>query len=84
MPKETQHIVFKPNFNEDVIETPVAFANTKGGNDWNRRREYMYIIVDDKKKDHFENEVGNLTKRNKITSMVECNTAGYDFKTIYS
>ncbi|MDR0796859.1 MAG: ATP-binding protein, partial [Tannerella sp.] len=31
MVKETQHIEFKPNFNEDVIETPVAFANTKGG-----------------------------------------------------
>ena len=31
MPRETQHIEFKPNFNEDVIETLVAFANTKGG-----------------------------------------------------
>jgi ATP-dependent DNA helicase RecG len=31
MLKETQHIEFKPNFNEDVIETLVAFANTKGG-----------------------------------------------------
>jgi ATP-dependent DNA helicase RecG len=29
--KETQYIEFKPNFNEDVIETLVAFANTKGG-----------------------------------------------------
>ena len=29
--KETQHIEFKPNFNEDVIETLVAFANAKGG-----------------------------------------------------
>jgi ATP-dependent DNA helicase RecG len=28
---ESQHIEFKPNFNEDVIETLVAFANTKGG-----------------------------------------------------
>ena len=31
MLKETQHIEFKPTFNEDVIETIVAFANTKGG-----------------------------------------------------
>ncbi|GHT61339.1 hypothetical protein FACS189451_03160 [Bacteroidia bacterium] len=31
MLRETQHIEFKPNFNEDVIETLVAFANTKGG-----------------------------------------------------
>lgn len=31
MIKETQNIEFKPNFNEDVIETLVAFANTKGG-----------------------------------------------------
>ncbi|MDR0796832.1 MAG: ATP-binding protein [Tannerella sp.] len=31
MIKETQQIEFKPNFNEDVIETLVAFANTKGG-----------------------------------------------------
>ena len=31
MLKETQHIEFKPNFNEDVIETMVAFANAKGG-----------------------------------------------------
>jgi ATP-dependent DNA helicase RecG len=31
MRKETQHIEFKPNFNEDVIETLVAFANAKGG-----------------------------------------------------
>jgi len=31
MQRETQHIEFKPNFNEDVIETLVAFANTKGG-----------------------------------------------------
>ncbi|GHU62010.1 ATP-dependent DNA helicase [Bacteroidia bacterium] len=29
--RETQHIEFKPKFNEDVIETLVAFANTKGG-----------------------------------------------------
>jgi predicted HTH transcriptional regulator len=28
---ETQSIEFKPKFNEDVIETLVAFANTKGG-----------------------------------------------------
>jgi len=31
MAKETQHTEFKPNFNEDVIETLVAFANAKGG-----------------------------------------------------
>jgi predicted HTH transcriptional regulator len=31
MQKETQHIAFKPNFNEDVIETLIAFANAKGG-----------------------------------------------------
>jgi ATP-dependent DNA helicase RecG len=31
MPNENQHIEFKPNFNADVIETLVAFANTKGG-----------------------------------------------------
>ncbi|MDR1782983.1 MAG: ATP-binding protein, partial [Dysgonamonadaceae bacterium] len=31
MLKETQHIEFKPRFNEDVIETLVAFANTRGG-----------------------------------------------------
>jgi len=29
--KETQHLEFKPGFNEDVIETLVAFSNTKGG-----------------------------------------------------
>ncbi|GHT49345.1 hypothetical protein AGMMS49982_02640 [Bacteroidia bacterium] len=28
---ESQHIEFKPGFNEDVIETLVAFANSKGG-----------------------------------------------------
>ena len=31
MPIESRHIEFKPNFNEDVIETLVAFANSKGG-----------------------------------------------------
>jgi ATP-dependent DNA helicase RecG len=31
MPEENQYIEFKQNFNEDVIETLVAFANTKGG-----------------------------------------------------
>jgi ATP-dependent DNA helicase RecG len=31
MPDENQYIEFKQNFNEDVIETLVAFANTKGG-----------------------------------------------------
>ena len=31
MKKETRRIEFKPNFNEDVIETLVAFANAKGG-----------------------------------------------------
>ena len=29
--KENQQIEFKPNFNEDVIETLVAFANTQWG-----------------------------------------------------
>ncbi|GAP73168.1 ATP-dependent DNA helicase [Candidatus Symbiothrix dinenymphae] len=28
---ESQHIEFKPGFNEDVIETLVSFANSKGG-----------------------------------------------------
>jgi len=40
MKKETQHIEFKPNFNEDVIETLVAFANAKGGQ--------VLVGVDDK------------------------------------
>jgi ATP-dependent DNA helicase RecG len=31
MSNESQHTEFKPNFNEDVIETLTAFANTKGG-----------------------------------------------------
>jgi len=31
MIKENQHIEFKSKFNEDVIETLVAFANSKGG-----------------------------------------------------
>ena len=31
MIKEYQHTEFKPKFNEDVIETLVAFANAKGG-----------------------------------------------------
>ncbi|GHU67740.1 hypothetical protein FACS189413_03070 [Bacteroidia bacterium] len=31
MLQETQHTEFKPKFNEDVIETLVAFANTRGG-----------------------------------------------------
>jgi ATP-dependent DNA helicase RecG len=42
MLKETQHIEFKPNFNEDVIETLVAFANAKGGK--------VLVGVDDKGK----------------------------------
>jgi ATP-dependent DNA helicase RecG len=39
MLKETQHIEFKLKFNEDVIETLVAFANTKGGR--------VFVGVDD-------------------------------------
>ena len=42
MNKETQHIEFKPNFSEDVIETLVAFANAKGGT--------VLVGVDDKGK----------------------------------
>ena len=29
--KESQHTEFKQHFNENVIETLVAFANTQGG-----------------------------------------------------
>jgi len=29
--KENQHIEYKSNFNDSVIETLVAFANSKGG-----------------------------------------------------
>jgi ATP-dependent DNA helicase RecG len=39
---ENQHIEYKPNFNEDVIETLVAFANAKGGK--------VLVGVDDKGK----------------------------------
>ncbi|GHT54705.1 hypothetical protein AGMMS49982_19810 [Bacteroidia bacterium] len=39
--KETQYTEFKPKFNEDVIETLVAFANTQGGR--------VLVGVDDKK-----------------------------------
>jgi ATP-dependent DNA helicase RecG len=39
MTNENQHIEYKSSFNEDVIETLVAFANTKGGK--------IYVGVDD-------------------------------------
>jgi ATP-dependent DNA helicase RecG len=42
MIRETQHIELKPSFNEDVIETLVAFANTKGGK--------VLVVVEDKGK----------------------------------
>ncbi|MDR0505654.1 MAG: putative DNA binding domain-containing protein [Dysgonamonadaceae bacterium] len=42
MTKETQHVEYKSSFNEDVIETLVAFANTRGGK--------VYVGVDDKGK----------------------------------
>ncbi|GHV45442.1 ATP-dependent DNA helicase [Bacteroidia bacterium] len=42
MTKETQHIEYKSSFNEDLIETLVAFANTRGGK--------VYVGVDDKGK----------------------------------
>ena len=40
MLNEGHHIEFKPAFNEDVIETLVAFANTKGG----QLRAYIKIV----------------------------------------
>ena len=42
--KESSTIEFKASFNEDVIETLVAFANTKGGT--------VYVGVSDKGKAH--------------------------------
>ena len=45
MLKENQHIEFKPKFNEDVIETLVAFANAKGGK--------VYVGVEDKNRGIF-------------------------------
>ena len=40
--KEGQTVEFKSSFNENVIETLVAFANTKGGT--------VYVGVSDKRK----------------------------------
>ena len=61
MVKETQHIEFKPSFNEDVIETLVAFANTKGGK--------IFVGVDDKGKPVKSFIIGNESIQNWINEV---------------
>jgi ATP-dependent DNA helicase RecG len=61
MLKETQHIEFKPKFNEDVIETLVAFANTKGGK--------VLVGVDDKGKPVKNFTIGKESIQNWINEV---------------
>ena len=61
MVKESQHIEFKPNFNEDVIETLVAFANAKGGK--------ILVGVDDKGKPIKSFIIGKESTQNWINEV---------------
>jgi ATP-dependent DNA helicase RecG len=61
LPKETQHTEFKPKFNEDVIETLVAFANTKGGR--------VFVGVDDKGKPLKNFTIGKESLQNWVNEV---------------
>jgi predicted HTH transcriptional regulator len=56
--KENLHIEFKSGFNEDVIETPTAFADTKGGKVLAGVRDDSTVVADkDTEKRTFMQEV---------------------------
>ncbi|MDR2511550.1 MAG: putative DNA binding domain-containing protein, partial [Bacteroidales bacterium] len=61
MSKETQHIECKLNFNEDVIETLVAFANAKGGR--------VFVGVDDNGKPNKNFKIGKESVQNWINEI---------------
>ena len=58
---ENQHIEFKSGFNEEVIETLVAFANTKGGK--------VLVGVDDKEKPIRNFTIGKESVQNWINTI---------------
>ncbi len=59
--KETQYMEFKPKFNEDVVETLVAFANTKGGR--------VLVGVDDNRKPLKNFTIGKESLQNWINEV---------------
>ncbi|GHT07370.1 hypothetical protein FACS189432_02510 [Bacteroidia bacterium] len=61
MIKENQYTEFKPKFNEDVVETLVAFANAKGGK--------VLVGVDDSGKPVKNFTIGNESLQNWVNDI---------------
>jgi ATP-dependent DNA helicase RecG len=75
MNKESQHTEFKSKFNEDVIETLVAFANTKGGR--------ILVGMDDEGKPIKTFVIGKASIQEYINQIKKQNTAADNSRCVY-
>jgi len=76
---ENERIEFKTNFNKEVIESIVAFANTKGGTFYigiSAKRSIIGVDVNDESVQNWINEIKSKTTPSLVTEVELINIGG--------